>query len=409
MKLHRALMSFMLCALFVSPFAAAQDVDEAMQEELRKQEAFRAGFQSIVGDLNAQYFYSFVESINREDMLDRIYGLRLVDQRLKRQFEENIESSFEGMVQSGAGLARAGIVPAYNAPDDGARFMLLDLESSGDFARAVVRVDLANYQFNYLEFDLRLDEDENVVVVDWIDYLAGLSYSESIGRYLVFAAPSPSALRKFIDNQNVTERDLYLFGETIKSARDGNLDKFNELREGLEPRFQRQRIIVETHVQLAKALRKRRDMVTALGIMYEHFPEEPLYSLMLLDTLFPSKKYEEGVAALQRLADKLGVEDAAMDARLSAAHLAAGTAAEAVLFADAAIEREPSLELAWLSALPARTATGDFAGAVEALSTLESDFGQDMSPERLEKARVFSDLMASEEFAAWAESRAAGQ
>ena len=88
--------------------ALAQDANEAMQEELRKQAAFRDGFEFIVNDLNAQNFNSFIGSINREDMLDRIYGLRLVDQRVKRQFEENIEASFEGMVKSGAGLARAG-------------------------------------------------------------------------------------------------------------------------------------------------------------------------------------------------------------------------------------------------------------------------------------------------------------
>ena len=142
------------------------------------------------------------------------------------------------------------------------------------------------------------------MIVDWIDYLAGISYSESVGRYLVMASPSPSALRKFIDTQNVTERDLYLFGETIKAARDGNLDKFVELRDGLEPRFQRQRVIVETGVHLAKARRQRRAMVAALGVMEEHYPEEPLYTLMLLDTLFPNKKYEEGVAALARLCGK---------------------------------------------------------------------------------------------------------
>ena len=391
-------------ALATASLALAQDADDAMQEELRKQEVFRSGFTVIVNDLNTQYYYSLIESIDRDDMLDRIFGLRLIDQRIKRQFEENVEASFEGLVQSGAGLARAGIVPAYNVPEEGARYTLLGLESKGDFGRAVVRVDLANFQFNYLEFDLRLDSD-NVVVVDWTDYLAGLSFSESIGRYLVFASPSPSALRKYLDTQSVTERDLYLFGETLKAARDGNIDKFKELRDSLQPRLQRQRVVVETGVHLAKALRQRRAMVEALGIMAEHYPEEPLYTLMLLDSLFPAGKYEEGIAALGRLADQLGVEDAAMDARLSAAYLAAGNPTEAAIYADAAIEREPDLELGWLSALPARNATGDFAGAVAALVKLESEFGHDLSPEKLEKSKVFRELMASDEYAAWLENR----
>lgn len=395
---------FALAAVISLP-AVAQDMDEAMQEELRKQEAFRDGFASIVADLNAQYFYGFTAAIDRADMVDRIFGLRLIDQRIKRQFEENLEDSFDGLVQGGAGLARVGIVPVFNAPDGGARFVLLGVESSGDFGRAVVRVDLKNYQFNYLEFDLRLDSRGDIIIVDWIDYLAGLSFSESVGRYLVFVSPSPSALRKLLDIQNVTERELYLFGETLKAARDGNLAKFIELRDGLQPRFQRQRIVVESGVQLAKVRRKRGEMVAALQIMAEHFPEEPLYTLMLLDTLFPRKKYEEGIAALTRLADKLDVEDAAMEARLSAAYLAAGNATEAVILADAAIEREPGLELGWLSALPARNATGDFAGAVEALRQLEAEFGHDLSPEKLEKSRIFGELMASAEFAAWLETR----
>lgn len=405
--LHDFALALFAAALAVSPRALAQDPDEAVQEELRKQEAFRSGFVSIVNDLNSQNYGGFIDAIDRDDMLDRIYGLRLVDQRIKRQFEDNIEASFVGLVQSGAGLARAGIVPAYNAPEGGARYVLLGLESSGDFGRAVVRVDLANFQFNYLEFDLRLDGRNDVVIVDWTDYLAGITFSESIGRYLVFASPSPSALRKFIDAPNVTERDLYLFGETLKAARDGNIDKFVELRDGLEPRLQRQPVVVETGVHLAKARRQRRAMVEALGVMEQYYPDEPLYALMLLDRLFPAKKYAEGIAALAGLADALDVEDAAMDARLSAAHLAAGNPDEAVAYADRAIQREPELELAWLSALPARSTAGDFSGAVEALATLEADFGHDLSPERLEKSKVFTELMASEEFAAWLRARPA--
>ena len=409
MKVYRCWVLAVAATLALSVHAMAQDLDEAMAEEARKQEAFRSGFTSIISDLNTQYFFSFIESIDRNDMVGRIFGLRLVDQRIKRQFEENIEQSFEGLVQSGAGIARAGIVPAFGGPEGGARYTLLGLESSGDFGRAVVRVDLKNYQFNYLEFDLRLDSRGDVVIVDWTDYLVGLSFSESIGRYLVFASPSPSALRKLIDVQNVSERDLYLYGETLKAARDGNLDKFNELRDGLQPRYQRQRVIVETGVHLAKARRNRTKMVAALQIMAEHYPDEPLYSLMLLDVIFPARKYEEGIAALTRLAEKLDVEDAAMDARLSAAYLAAGNVAEALVLANAAIEREPDLELGWLSALPARNATGDFAGAVAALTKLEADFGHDLSPENLEKSKVFNDLMASSEFAAWLEERSARQ
>ena len=94
-----------------------------------------------------------------------------------------------------------------------------------------------------------------------------------------------------------------------------------------------------------------------------------------------------------------------MDARMSAALLASGNPAEAVDYAELALRREPGLELGWLSALNARNAVGDFAGTVEALTQLEGEFEYDLGPETLEKSRVFGQLMASEEFAAWLETR----
>lgn len=385
--------------------ALADEAEDPAQVEARKQEAFRTGFASLVNDLNQQYYAGFVSSIDREDMLDRIYGLRLIDQRIKRQFEENLESSFGPMVESGAGIARAGIVPVFRQPEGGARYMILGMESRGDLGRAVVRIDLDDYQFNYQVFDLRLDSRERVVVVDWTDYLAGVTFSESIGRYLVLATPSKPALRKMLDIKNVSDRELYLFGELLKAARDGNLDKFNEVRDGMQPRIQRQRIVVESGVHAAKARKNRRAMVAAVGEMAEHYPEEPLYSLMLLDYLFPNRQYEEGIAALGRLAAALGVPDAAMDARMSAAYLASGNVGEAVVHAAAATEGEPGLELGWLSALNARNAAADFAGAVQALAELESRFGYDLGPEALGKSKNFSDLVASSDYQAWLAQR----
>lgn len=408
MILQRLSLLILLAASFAAPLLhadEAEDLARAAAEEESKQEAFRSGFASIVNDLNQQSYDSFVRAVDREDMVDRIYGLRLIDQRVKRSFAESLEQSFGTLLQSGAGIARAGIVPAWGAPKDGVRYTLLGVESRGDLGRAVVRMDLNNFQFNYQQYDLRLNGQGRVFVVDWTDYLSGVTFSESIGRYLVLTTPSKQALRKMLDFQNVTERELYLFGEMLKAARDGNLEKFQELRDGMQARFQRQRIVVESAVHAAKARRKRRDMVAALGIMAEHFPQEPLYSLMLLDYLFPNKKYEEGIGALERLADELDFPDAAMDARLSAAYLAADNPAEAVTFAATALEREPGLELGWLSALNARNAAADFAGAVAALTQLESEFGYDLGPETLKKSRVFGQLMASEEFAAWLQTR----
>lgn len=386
------LLVFALVTVFLSP-VQADGLEDAEKQELARQEAFRSSFGAIVENLNYGYFDSFIAAIDQRDMVDRIYGLRLIDQKIKKQFNENLEYSYNDMIMS-----------AFQIPEEGLKATLLGIESRGDRGRAVVRFDLPDFKFNYHEYDLRLDEEGSVIVVDWTDFMAGMKFSESVGRPLVMVAPSKSAMRKLLDFQNVSDRDLFQFGELLKAARDRKLDRYLEIRDSLEPRFQRQRIVVESSVQIARQTRKRRQMVAALQVMAGYFPEEPLYSLMLLDYYFPSRKYEEALQALQRLSDRLDVPDAVMEARLSAATLVMGNPEDAAAYADMSIEREPGLELGWLSAFSARVALADMAGSVAAAEALRANFDRDLDPETLVRNQAYAQLLASSEYKAWRES-----
>jgi tetratricopeptide (TPR) repeat protein len=218
-------------------------------------------------------------------------------------------------------------------------------------------------------------------------------------------AASQPAMRKLVDNRQINTRELFQFGELLKAARDRQLDRYLDIRDGMSERMQNQRIVIELSVQVARAARKRRQMIAGLEIMAEHYPNEPLYSLMLLDYYFPSRKYDEAFQALQRLSDRLGGEDAAMDARFSAAALVMGNLQDAKKYADAALQREPDLELGWWSALNVRAAMDDFSACVEALQHLESEFDYDLGPEKLKKNKTYAQLVQSDEYKSWVESR----
>lgn len=394
MKTQKIVLSIVVFAAALFSPLYAEETSDAEKAELARQEAFRSGFTAIVSDLNSGVFDSFIQAVDRRVLIDQIYGLRLIDQKVKRQFNERLAYTYDDMLKSG-----------FVIPEEGLKATLLGLESRGDLGRAVVRYDLPDFQFGYHEFDLRLDAKNRVAVVDWTDFLSGMKFTESIGRSLVMSAPSKAAMRKLLDFQNVSDRELFQFGELLKAARDRRLDRYLEIRDGLEPRFQQQRIVVELSVQTARKARKRRQMIAALGVMAEHYPNEPLYSLMLLDLYFPSRKYEEAFQALQMLSDRLDVGDAAMQARLSAAALVMGNAQDAAVHANVALELEPGLELAWWSALNARAAASDFAGSVAALQRLETEFGHKLGPDALQKNPSFGPLLASDEFKGWLEKR----
>jgi len=193
--------------------------------------------------------------------------------------------------------------------------------------------------------------------------------------------------------------------ELLKAARDRQTRRYSEIYAQLDPVLHRQRIVVLQNVLLSRAVNNRRFLREALVVMAEYFPDEPLFSLMLLDYYVPTKQYDEAIAALRRTYDKFGFDDAAMEARISALTLANGNAEDAAAYAERALLFEPGLELGWWSALRARAATQDFAGAVEALTQLEDQHGHTLRAEQLESDKSFAPLLASDEFKSWSEAR----
>ena len=396
--MNAALLKISLLAGFALSLPAAlaqEDAREAEQQaELERQEIFRAGFQDIVTDLNNNSFERFARAIDRDDMLDRIFGLRLIDPKVKQGFRENFDANLVNILKSAFAETGGSIRAAW-----------LGFGSKGDRGKAIVRYDLPDFQFNYHEYELRLDDRGRVVIVDWIDYLDGEKFSDGVGMQLIAANPGKSAVRKLLDFQGPTEQQTFQVTELLKASRDRQVDRYFDILDNLDEKMRGQRVVVVTSVQLSKATRNRRKLRTALIDVDKYFPEEPLYSLMLLDYYFPSRKYEQAMQTLLRLQSTLGVQDSAMSARLSAASLVLGNTEDALSHAEQAVRIEPGLELGWWSALRARTAMGQFDTAVEALDQLEKTFGYTLDPEAFEKDPSMSDLLLSSDYETWLESR----
>ncbi len=327
-------------------------------------------------------------------MLERIFGLRLIDQKVKKNFRESFDDNLLAILRSAFADTNGNIRAAW-----------LGFGSKGDRGKAIVRYDLPDFQFNYHEYELRLDDKGRVVIVDWIDYLDGDRFSDALGTQLIAANPGKPAVRKLIDLQAPTEQQTFQMTELLKASRDRQVDRYFEILDGLDEELRSQQIVVLTSVQLCKATRNRRKLRTALIDVDKYYPDEPLYSLMLLDYYFPSRKYEQAMQALLRLQSRLGVQDSAMLARLSAASLVLGNAEDASSYAEQAVQIEPGLELGWWSALRARTTMLDYDTAVEALDELEKTFGYTLGPEAFEKDPSMAELLLSDEYEAWYDSR----
>ena len=97
--------------------------------------------------------------------------------------------------------------------------------------------------------------------------------------------------------------------------------------------------------------------------------------------------------------------DGAIESLKTSAAIALGNLEDAEKFAVQATQAEPTLELAWWSALRARTAAGDYAGATEAIARLEDDFGERLTPQQLGKDPYLRVLPAQQEYVDWRATR----
>lgn len=393
-KILRILIPLAL-VMSVQPANAQTDLDEREAQEQIKQQAFRDGMIRIVGSLNAGSFNLFTKAIDRNNFIDRIFGLRLIDGGIKRDFRED-------MTEPGKWNDFVASLYAKEA-EEGIRASLLIVESRGDRGRAVVRFDMSFFRANYHEYDLILDDNGRMKIVDWNDYFWGHKFTDKMGLTLVQAKPNQNAARKLVDFPNVRESQVFQIMEILKATRDRNLDRYNQIVDAMDDRLKNQRVVVMLGLDAARAGRKRRAQRTALQRVDELFPEDPLLALALLDLYLPAERYQDAYDSLTRLQKHLRVDDALINARLSSVLLVMDKVDEAHELAMKSVAQEPNLELGWWSVFRARVTAEDHAAAIESLEILEDEFGHSLGPDALAKDAMFQKFMLSAEYRVWFE------
>ena len=359
--------------------------------EAEMQQAFKIGMAAIVDEMNRGSFEGYAAAIDQDDMFERIFGLRLINQRLKRDWRTQQEARFTDFI--------AGVY--FNEAKDGMKASLINVESRGDRGRAIVRFDMTFFRVNYVEYDLRLDEDDRLIIVDWVDYYWGHQFTERAGLSLVAAHPRESAVRKLVDFQNVSQPQLFQLTELLKASRDMNWQRFIEIFNLLDDRLARQIVVLNLGLDVMRIRMKRREQRKMLEGIAEHHADNPYFTLALLDYYLPSQQYELAYTGLVRLQGILGIDDAMMNARLSSIALVMNNVVEAESLAQKAVDQESGLELGWWSLLRVKATLGKFEESVGILDKLEKDFGHELGPETLSQDPDFRSLARSAEYQAW--------
>lgn len=395
MRRPTALIAFIMLLLTSHAGLAQDERDEREAEERAYEQAFQDGMVTIVEGFNVGSFDAFRRALSKDEFIERIFGLRLIDGAVKRDFREDMQD---------ASRWRDFVASFFeNEAEDGLKATLLAVESRGDRGRAVVRYDMTFFRANYHEYDLRLDENGRMRIIDWKDFYWGHKFTDRMGLTMVQAKPNASAARKLLSFPSTTEQQVFQITELLKATRDRNFDRYDQIMKSLDAKLKTEPVVIKISLDSARAARKRRMQRQALELVAERFPEDPLFSIALLDFYIPEKRYDDAIASLERLQNYLGIDDALVNARLSAIYLAKDDVEQAHALAMKSITQDADVELGWWSLLRARTSAENYAEAIEALVKLEEDFGHSLGPDALSKDPTFRAFMLSDDYRKWFE------
>ena len=369
--------------MLAPPGAVAEDADTA-----------RMQFERIMQGLNDNSFGRFNSATNEKALTARIFDGRMVAADAKRAFTQDFNASIERMFAASFPESKSDILAT-----------IIDFQMRGNEGRAVVRYTGSGYRYSYHVYELELDTKGRLTIVDWIDYYQGERFSTGAGLALVMAMPNKPATRNLLDNKTISDRDAFQVGELFKAVRDRNGARFFQIYDDLDDALQDEKVIVRLHLQMALRARDKARTENAVQNLLQAFPDDALQSLRLVEFFIPERRYREAVDALLRLEEDLGIVDGALGSLKAMAALADRNTQDAEFFAKQATEAEPTLEVAWWSLLRARTAAEDYAGATEAMTRLEDDFGLTLDAEKLARDRFLKVLADKPEYLAWRASR----
>ena len=357
-------------------------------------EIARMQFESIMQGLNDNSFNRFNSATNEKVLTARIFDGRMVGADAKRAFTQDFNGSIERMFAASFPESKSDILAT-----------IVDFQMRGNKGRAVVRYVASGYRYSYHVYELELDAKGRIAIVDWIDYYQGERFSAAAGLALVMAMPSKPATRNLLDNKTITDRDAFQVGELFKAVRDQNGARFFQIYDDLDGALHREKVIARLNLQVALRARDKARTESALQDLLQAFPDDALQSLRRVEFYIPVRRYQEAIDALVLLEEDLRITDGALGSLKAIAALADGNMADAEIFARQATEVEPTLEVAWWSLLRAHTAAENYAGAIEAMTRLEDDFGLMLDGPKLARDRFLKVLADKPEYLAWRSSR----
>jgi Flp pilus assembly protein TadD len=303
------------------------------------------------------------------------------------------------MESSGFQTLTGAYFRALDAAQGKAKFMRV---TEGSSPRSLVRLDLRDKGFNYLEFMLRTNAEGVTRAVDWFQLNTGELISVTLaGTMQAFGGkPNAGLLDRLFGSSKVDPATLARLQRANELNRAGKYaESLAQINQLAEP-YASARIVLMARATAAAMGGLTDEYDRALTKIAELYSNDPVTSFVLLDYYFLRKNTPQVLKALDSMEKRVGVDGVTSLMRTNA-YLLSSDLPNALKQAEDAIRLEPDRLESHDARATILVQLARYQEAVDAYRGMETDFGLKFTRDIFLQDPNFEPLVASKPFRAW--------
>lgn len=275
------------------------------------------------------------------------------------------------------------------------------LVDRGPERRAMVRLNMGDSGFEYVEFVVESEAGRGARIVDWYPLTSGELISTSVGGLSrLLTDPDPHLLKTLFGLQGVDTATVNRMKQIGELRARGELKQAYLEMGKLPPEIAHSRILLTQRAGLASSLGDDdayRKMLEELALRYS---EQPGTAFMLIDHYIYKQDYARCLDAIGTVEKRVG-QDGLTSMLRANVQMLANKLDDATQSVRDGIRIEPDFTDAYFTLIDLLIRKEQFAEAIEAFETLKTEFGYQFSREAIEAEPSYAKFIASRAYKAW--------
>jgi pentatricopeptide repeat protein len=267
--------------------------------------------------------------------------------------------------------------------------------------RILIRLDLGDLGFDYLEFITRTVTNGSYRVVDWYQLTSGQLVSDTMGGIArMVIDPNPSLLKRMLGANQINKEAMNQIQMMVSLISKGKsteaYDAFTSLPESLKSK----RLLILFGIGAASRTGDDEKYKESLALLAKYHSDDPSAAVMLIDYYFYQGAWDKVLSAIDTIESRFG-NDAMLELLRANVFLSKNVDPKFEYHAKNAIAMESDFIDAYFTLINGYVSKKNYEQMIKVFDQMMSRFEYQLKKEDFYEEPLYSDFVKSKAFKEW--------